>query len=100
VIHIRRPETALKNMKWTFTIMDNDLPAKQLPSTADLGPIHHFLSCMPDWMNINAEGLNLALESLPIPLKGPIPPGISLQEAIQVDHRHLAQYTQKMNTRT
>ncbi len=61
--------------------MDQDVPVGQVP-TADPGPPHHFLSGIPDWMNINQEGLNLALESLPIPLKGPIPPGISLQEAI------------------
>ncbi len=63
--------------------MDQVIPAGQIP-TADPGPIHHFLSDMPDWMNINEEDLNLALKNLPIPLKGPIPPGISLQEAIQV----------------
>ncbi len=60
--------------------MGQDIPAGQFP-TADPGPIHHFLSGMPDWMNINAEDLNLALESLPIPLKGPIPPGISLKSS-------------------
>jgi hypothetical protein len=78
----------MKNMKWTLTInMDQDISAGQFP-TAEPGPIHNFLSGMPDWMNINAEDLSLALESLPIPLKGPITPGISLQEAIQVNHRH------------
>jgi hypothetical protein len=56
--------------------MDQDIPAGQFP-TADPGSIHHFLSGIPDWMNINQEDLNLALESLPILLKGPIPPGIS-----------------------
>jgi hypothetical protein len=39
-------------------------------------------------MNINQADLDLALESLPIPLKGPISPGISLQEAIQVNQWH------------
>jgi hypothetical protein len=46
---------------------------------------------IPDWMNINQEDLDLALKILPIPLKGPIPPGISFQEAIQefqVNQRH------------
>jgi hypothetical protein len=43
---------------------------------------------MPNWMNINQEDLNLALESLPIPLQDPIPPVISLQEANQVKKRH------------
>jgi hypothetical protein len=58
-----------------------DIPAGQFP-TADPGPIHQFLSGIPDWMNINQEDLYLALESLPIPLKGPIPHGICLQDAI------------------
>ena len=67
--------------------MDQDIPAGQFP-TADPGPIHQFLSGIPDWMNINQEDLDLALESLPSPLKGPITPGISLQEAIQVNQWH------------
>jgi hypothetical protein len=43
---------------------------------------------MPDWMNVTPEDINLAVESLPIPLKGQIPTGISLQEAIEVNTRH------------
>ena len=89
--------------------MDQDIPAGQLP-TADPGPIYsfhflshsfpgpiHFLSGMPDWMNINQEDLNLALESLSIPLKGPILPGISLQDAIQVNQRHNIHIRQHQN---
>jgi hypothetical protein len=57
--------------------MDQDIPAGQFP-TADPGPLHHFLTL--EWYgrldDINQEDLNLALESLPIPLKGPIPPGM------------------------
>jgi hypothetical protein len=64
--------------------IDQDVPAGQFP-TADPGPIHQFLSGIPDWLNFNPEDLDRALESLPIPLKGPSPPGISLQEAIQVN---------------
>jgi hypothetical protein len=64
--------------------MDQDDPAGQFP-TADPGPIHLFLNGIPDWFNFNPEDLNWALESLPIPLKEPSPPGISLQEAIQVN---------------
>jgi hypothetical protein len=48
--------------------MDQDIPAEQFKfPTADPGPIHHFLSGIPDWRNINQEDLNLALESFPIP---------------------------------
>ncbi len=54
----------------------------------DRGPIYQFLSGIPDWLNFNPEDLDRALESLPIPLKGPIPPGISLQDAIEVKQWH------------
>ena len=67
--------------------MDQDDPAGQFPN-ADPGPIHQFLSGIPDWLNFNPEDLDRALESLPIPLKGPVPPGISLQDAIEVKQWH------------
>ncbi len=67
--------------------MDQDDPAGQFP-TVDPGPIHQFLSGIPDWLNFNPEDLDRALESLPIPLKGPTPPGISLQDAIEVKQWH------------
>jgi hypothetical protein len=60
--------------------MDQDDPAGQFP-TVDSGPIHQFFSGIPDWLNFNPEDLDRALESLPIPLKGPVPPGMSLQDA-------------------
>jgi hypothetical protein len=67
--------------------MDQDVPAGQFP-TADPGPIHQFLSGIPDWLNFNPEDLDRALKSLPIPLKGPSPPGTSLQDAIEVKQWH------------
>ena len=67
--------------------MDQDDPAVQFP-TVDPGPIHQFLGGIPDWLNFNSEDLDRALESLPIPLKGPSPPGISLQDAIEVKKWH------------
>jgi hypothetical protein len=67
--------------------MDQDDPAGQFP-TVDPGPIHQFLSGIPDWLNFNPDDLDRALESLPIPLKGPSPPGISLQDAIEVKTWH------------
>jgi hypothetical protein len=63
--------------------MDQDVPVEQFPP-ADPEAIHQFLSGIPDWLNFNPEDLGRALESLPIPLKGPILPGISLQEVIEV----------------
>jgi hypothetical protein len=68
-------------------LMDQDDPAGQFPN-ANPGPIHQFLSGIPDWLNFNPEDLDLALNSLPIPLKGPVPPGISLQDAIEVKQWH------------
>jgi hypothetical protein len=53
--------------------MDQDDPAGQFP-TVDPGPIHQFLSGIPDWLNFNPEDLDRALASLPIPLEGPSPP--------------------------
>ena len=67
--------------------MDQDDPAGQFP-TVDPGPIHQFLSGIPDWLNFNPEDLDRALKSLPIPLKGPSPPGISLQDAIEAKQWH------------
>ena len=63
--------------------LDQDISAGDLP-TSQPGPLHQFLTGMPDWMNMSTEDLNIALENMPIPLEGPVPPGISLQEAIQV----------------
>ena len=63
--------------------MDQDDPAGQFPTA-----IHEFLNGIPDWLNFNPDDLDRALESLPIPLKGPTPPGISLQDAIQVKQWH------------
>jgi hypothetical protein len=76
----------MKIVKWTLTItvikwMDQDIPAGhcgQNPS-AQSGPIAQFLNGMPDWMNMTPEDINLAVGSLPNP------PGISLQEAIEVN---------------
>jgi hypothetical protein len=67
--------------------IDQDVPAGQFP-TADPGPIHQFLSGIPDWLNFNPEDLNRALESLPISLKGQSPPMISLQDEIEVKQWH------------
>jgi hypothetical protein len=72
--------------------MDQEIPPGQFP-----GPNHRFLSGMPDWMNITQEDLSLALQSLPIPLQGLILPGISLQEAIQVNQRHNVHQRQHQN---
>ncbi len=46
-------------------------------------------------MNMTPEDLNATWESLPVPLEGPIPSGIALQEAILVNPMHdIVGYTQ------
>ena len=67
--------------------MDQDIPARLFP-TARSGPIAQFLNGMPDWMNMTPEDIDLAVESLPNPSEGHILPGISLQEAIEVNEWH------------
>jgi hypothetical protein len=64
--------------------MDQDIHAGQF-FTAQTGPFAQFFHDMPDWMNMIPEDINLAVESLPNPSEGHILPGISLQEAIEVN---------------
>ncbi len=51
---------------WDYNhYMNQDIPAGQFPTT-ETGQIAQFLTCMPDWMKMNQDGPNLALESLSI----------------------------------
>ncbi len=43
--------------------MDQEVPAGQFP-TADPGPLHQFLSGIPDWLNYNPEDLDRAFPFL------------------------------------
>jgi hypothetical protein len=67
--------------------MDQDIPGGQFP-IAQSGPIAQFLNGMPDWMNMTPGDINLAVESIPNPSEGHILPGISLQEAMEVNEWH------------
>ena len=49
-----------------------------------LNPLHQFLSHIPDWNSFDESALDHALEGLPVPIPGPAPRGISLQEVINV----------------
>ena len=49
-----------------------------------LNPLLQFLSHIPDWNSLDKSALDHALEGLPVPIPGPGPHGISLQEAIKV----------------
>ncbi len=90
MIHVRRRLTAMRIAKWTLEINVTVwtkiflLGSSFLPFL-ESGPLAQFLSGMPEWMNMTPEDINLAVESLPNPSKGHILPGISLQEAIEVN---------------
>ena len=47
-------------------------------------PLARFLSSVPDWRVLDKVALENAIKGLPIPVVGPAPPGISLQDAIKV----------------
>ena len=49
-----------------------------------LNPLLQFLSHIPDWNSFDKSALDHALQGLPVPIPGPAPRGISLQEAINV----------------
>ena len=49
-----------------------------------LNPLVHFLSDIPDWNSFDKSALDHALQGLPVPIAGPAPQGISLQDAIKV----------------
>ena len=49
-----------------------------------LNPLLQFLSHIPDWNSLDKSALDHALEGLPVPMPGPVPRGMSLQEAIKV----------------
>ncbi len=49
-----------------------------------LNPLVCFLCDFPDWNSLDKSALDNALQGLPVPIPGPAPQGISLQEAIKV----------------
>ncbi len=55
------------------------------PSQAT-GPVSKFLVDMPGLINLFNYGLMKALKGLPMPEPGSVPPGIILQDAIEVPH--------------
>ena len=61
-----------------------DLPSPQSYNGL-IGPLADFLSAMPDWVNLLESDITQALQGHPVPLPGPVPPGISLTEAIEVN---------------
>ena len=57
-----------------------------------LNPFVQFLSDIPDWNSFDKSVLDHALQGLPVPIPGPAPRGISLQEAINVSPPLSIQY--------
>ena len=62
--------------------LDQDMLPPQHASAA--GPYARFLADMPDWINMTQQEYIKSWEALPLPAVGHIPPGISLEQAIQV----------------
>ena len=56
--------------------LDDFSPAK--------GPIAQFLAYLPGSMDAFQDGLLKAMDCLPMPQPGPVPPGVPLVEAIEV----------------
>ena len=46
--------------------------------------IARFLCDVPDWSVLDKQALDKAISQLPVPLPGPVPAGISIQDALQV----------------
>ena len=46
--------------------------------------IARFLCDVPDWSVLDKKALDKAISQLPVPLPGPGPPGISIQDSLQV----------------
>jgi hypothetical protein len=70
-------------------------PMAHYPGLQD--PLARFLSTVPDWRVLDKVALENAIKGLPIPVVGPAPPGISLQDAIKVK-QHDFYYTMSYTT--
>jgi hypothetical protein len=65
-------------------------PMAHFPGLQD--PLARFLSTVPDWSVLDKVALENAIKGLPIPVVGPAPPGISLQDAIKVKQHDFLLY--------
>ena len=70
-------------------------PMAHYPGLQD--PLARFLSTVPDWRVLDKVALENAIKGLPIPVVGPAPSGISLQDAIKVK-QHDFYYTMSYTT--
>ncbi len=67
-----------------FADQEYSLPSPMSHYPGSLNPLVQFLSDIPDWNSFDKSVLDHALQGLPVPIPGPAPCGISLQEAINV----------------
>ncbi len=67
-----------------FADQEYSLPSPMSHHTGSLNLLVQFLSDILDWNSFDKSGLNHVLQGLPVPIPGPAPHGISLQEAINV----------------
>ena len=59
-------------------------PSPMQHNPAPRNSINRFLCDVPDWSVLDKQALDKAISQLPVPLPGPGPPGISIQDAIKV----------------
>ena len=84
------PSDAGDNPPWNsdderdFAEQDYSPPSPMSHYPGSLNLFVQFLSHIPDWNSFDKSALDHALEGLPVPIPGPGPRGISLQDAINV----------------
>ena len=91
-VPLRAPDSGDEDEQRPWNIDDErDFQDQQSPPPSPMqhypaprNSIARFLCDMPDWSVLNKKALDKAISQLPVPLPGPGPPGISIQDAIKV----------------
>ena len=65
-------------------VLHNPPPSPMQHYPAPRNSIACFLCDVPDWSVLDKQALDKAISQLPVPLPGPVPAGISIQDALQV----------------
>ena len=74
------PSDAGHNPPWDsdderdFAEQDYSPPSPMSHYPGSLNPLLQFLSHIPDWNSFDKSALDRALEGLPVPMPGPVPP--------------------------
>ena len=80
------PSDAGDNLPWNsddernFQDQQYSPPSPMSHYPGSLNPLVRFLSEIPDWNSFDKSALDHALQGLPVPIAGPAPQGISLQD--------------------